>query len=82
MQSLAVYGRLVARAFVSGLHNEFQLRPHSKVKGPVHLVTGCSGFSKSVTKPPNFKSWSFGDDAYFVAKNKNFDVLGKMVCKL
>lgn len=76
MQSLALGWRLLSRAIVSGIHNEFQLKPRAKVKGPVQFVTGCSGFSKSVTKTPNFKNWSFGDDAYFVAKNTSYDVIG------
>lgn len=76
MQALASYGRLVANSIVSGFRNEIHLKTHAKVKGPLRLVTGCSGFSKSVTKPPTFKNWSFGDDAFFVAKNKSFDVLG------
>ncbi|CAG2185721.1 PPTC7 [Mytilus edulis] len=76
MQSLALGWRLLSRAIVSGIHNEFQLKPRAKVKGPVQFVTGCSGFSKSVSKTPNFKNWSFGDDAYFVAKNTSYDVIG------
>ncbi|VDI09723.1 Hypothetical predicted protein [Mytilus galloprovincialis] len=75
MQSLALGWRLLSRAIVSGIHNEFQLKPRAKVKGPVQFVTGCSGFSKSVSKTPNFKNWSFGDDAYFVAKNTSYDVI-------
>ncbi|XP_076434961.1 protein phosphatase PTC7 homolog [Babylonia areolata] len=72
MQSVALYGRLVARALVAGIHNEFQL----KQKQPLHLVTGSSGFSKSVTKNAVFNKWNFGDDAYFIARSKTADVIG------
>lgn len=77
MQSVALYGRLVARAIVAGIHNEFQLRPGARDKQPLHLVTGSYGFSKSVAKNSVLKKWTFGDDAYFIARNKVADVIGK-----
>ncbi|XP_050408002.1 protein phosphatase PTC7 homolog [Patella vulgata] len=77
MQSVAVYGRLVARAIVAGIHSngEFQLKS-PRPKEPVHFVTGSSGFSKFVTKTSPLKKWTFGDDAYFIARNKTSDVIG------
>lgn len=74
MQSVALYGRLVARALVAGIHNEFQLKPGQKQ--PLHLVTGSSGFSKSLTKNSVLSKWTFGDDAYFIARSKAADVIG------
>ncbi|KAK7505984.1 hypothetical protein BaRGS_00002706 [Batillaria attramentaria] len=77
MQSVALYGRLVARAIVAGIHNEFQLKtPARDQKQPLHLVTGLSGFSKPVAKNSVLKKWTFGDDAYFIARNKVADVIG------
>lgn len=81
MQSVYHGWRALSRAILSGIHNEFQLKTRPKVKGPVQFVTGCSGFSKSLTKPHNFKNWSFGDDAYFVARNTSYDVIGKSECR-
>ena len=78
MQSGALYGRLVARALVAGIHNEFQLKPGSaQQKQPLHLVTGSSGFSKSVAKTSVLNKWTFGDDAYFIARSKAADVIGR-----
>ncbi|KAK7087157.1 protein phosphatase PTC7 homolog [Littorina saxatilis] len=77
MQSVALYGRLVARALVAGIHNEFQLKPGTSTqKQPLHLVTGSAGFSKSVTKNSAFSKWTFGDDAYFIARSRAADVIG------
>jgi hypothetical protein len=80
MQAVALYGRLVARAFVAGIHNEFQnVKPGSHVQ-PLHFVTGASGFSKNVAKSSTsnaYSKWTFGDDAYFIARSKTADVIGK-----
>lgn len=77
MQSVAQYGRIVARALAAGIHNEFQLKsPFEKPKEPLHLVTGASGFSKSLTKSSQLSKWTFGDDAYFISRNKVADVIG------
>ena len=79
MQSVAQYGRIVARAIAAQIHsaNEYQIKsPFDKPKEPLHFVTGASGFSKS---SPNHLSskWTFGDDAYFISRNKEADVIGK-----
>lgn len=77
MQAVALYGRLVARAFVTGIHNEFQqLKPGTPHVQPLHLVTGSAGFSKNVTKIAASSKWTFGDDAYFIARSKLADVIG------
>jgi len=72
MQSVTVYGRLIARALFSGVNT----KPRTE---PLHLVTGSSGFSKSFrpTKPQGLSKLTFGDDAYFIARNKVADVIGK-----
>lgn len=79
MQSVTLYGRLLARAIVTGFHNEFQIKPREKPK-ELHLVTGTSGFSKSaIPKSELLRKWTFGDDAYFIARNKVADVIGKYI---
>ncbi|GFN92815.1 phosphatase ptc7-like protein [Plakobranchus ocellatus] len=76
MQSVAQYGRIVARAIAAGIHNEFQLKsPYDRPKEPLHFVSGVSGFSKSLSKS-NHSKWTFGDDAYFISRNKVADVIG------
>ncbi|XP_069135215.1 protein phosphatase PTC7 homolog isoform X3 [Argopecten irradians] len=74
MQSLALYGRFFSRAFVTslGLNPERQI----KARKDFHLVTGSAGFSKSLTKTQGPKQWTYGDDAYFITRNKVADVLG------
>ncbi|XP_029641640.1 protein phosphatase PTC7 homolog isoform X1 [Octopus sinensis] len=76
MQSVTLYGRLLARAFITGFHNEYQLKAREKPQ-ELHLVTGASGFSKS-TRPKSelLRKWTFGDDAFFIARNKVADVIG------
>ena len=77
MQSVAQYGRIVARAIAAGIHNEFQLKsPYDRPKEPLHFVSGVSGFSKSLSKS-NHTKWTFGDDAYFISRNKVADVIGE-----
>lgn len=79
MQSLALCGRLISRAFVTslGLNPELQI----KSRKDLHLVTGSAGFSKSLTKAQGPKQWTYGDDAYFITRNKVADVIGKMFVK-
>ncbi|KAK3084741.1 hypothetical protein FSP39_018193 [Pinctada imbricata] len=59
------------RAFTQ-LHSELPL----KQREPLQFVTGSAGFSKSLSKAQIFKQWSYGDDAYFIAKNTTADVIG------
>ncbi|XP_064612186.1 protein phosphatase PTC7 homolog [Liolophura sinensis] len=75
MQSVALYGRLLARAIVTGIHSEIQLKS-SVDRKELQFVTGASGFSKSLSKPQGPKKWTFGDDAYFIARDKVADVIG------
>ncbi|XP_061196312.1 protein phosphatase PTC7 homolog [Saccostrea echinata] len=69
-------GRLagLSRTFFAGLHTELQLK--TRPTESLHLVTGSSGFSKTISQSPTFKQWTYGDDAYFVAKNRTADVIG------
>ncbi|CAG5118916.1 unnamed protein product, partial [Candidula unifasciata] len=79
MQTVTHYSRIVARAIAAGLHSEFQIKSpldSQKPKDPLHLVSGISGYAKSVTKSSQVNKWTFGDDAYFVSRSKVADVLG------
>ncbi|XP_067663217.1 protein phosphatase PTC7 homolog [Haliotis asinina] len=75
MHSVALYGRLLARAIATGIHSELQIQ-RERAREPLQLVTGSSGFSKTITKSTNTRKWAFGDDAYFISKNKTVDVIG------
>ena len=83
MQSVAVYGRLLARVIVSGLNNDFaQLSFKSSAvectdspnTSPLRLVTASSGLGKNNSNTR--RKWSFGDDACFIASHKLSDVIG------
>ena len=70
-------GRIFFRVFSSNVQTELKTKPQD-----LKFVTGCSGFSKSLapiydTVGPS-KKWTYGDDAYFVARDKTADVLGEM----
>ena len=79
MQSVAVYGRLLARALVSGFNNDFaQLSiknsAETQTTNPLRLVTASSGLGKNQSNTR--RKWSFGDDACFIASHKFADVIG------
>lgn len=80
MQSVVVYGRLVARAIFAGMNNEFQ-QIHFKNGGsgnsrPLRLVTASSGIGKTQSQAKLTTKLSFGDDACFIARHKLADVIG------
>lgn len=74
MQS--VLGRLLVRAFSTRSQSELHFRQRSIE--PLNFVTGSSGFSKSLApvSPTGTKKWTYGDDAFFIARHKLADVLG------
>ena len=74
MQS--VLGRLLVRAFSTRSQSELQFRQRSIE--PLNFVTGSSGFSKSLApiNSAGSKKWTYGDDAFFIARHKVADVLG------
>ena len=81
MQSVVVYGRLVARAIFAGMNNEFQ-QIHFKNGGsgnsrPLRLVTASSGIGKTQSQAKLTTKLSFGDDACFIARHKLADVIGE-----
>ena len=89
MQSVLLYGRLLARALATGINNEFHHQltlkdaPQSTLAGraSLRLQTAFSGFSKSQSPSQVSNKWSFGDDACFIASHKSGEVLGEKECK-
>ena len=85
MQSIVVYGRVVARAVVAGINNEFQYplpwnQPSCSIQNshrPFHLIAASAGISKTHSPARVSPKWAFGDDACFVAKHKVADVIGE-----
>jgi protein phosphatase PTC7 len=88
MQSLVVYGRLLARAIVAGINTDFS-SPFSGSSSPcqcgilpttkqnhVHLITAACGLPKTYSPAQVTKKWAFGDDACFMAAHKLGDVIG------
>ena len=73
IQSTVIRSLLALKRAFTQLHSELPL----KQPDPLQFVTGSSGFSKSLSKSQIFKQWTYGDDAYFIAKNKSADVIGK-----
>ena len=91
MQSVVVYGRLLARAFFSGFGSDLQQQSYLKSVGPgsasrtkhvrpLGLVTAFAGLGKTQsqlsTQLRSLGKWSFGDDACFIAGNTLGDVIG------
>ncbi|XP_019646720.1 PREDICTED: protein phosphatase PTC7 homolog [Branchiostoma belcheri] len=72
MQSVVVYGRMLTRALLSPATTQ-DLR--TKRKRDLCLVSTAQGFSKDFNNSIH-KKGLFGDDAYFIARYKNVDVLG------
>ncbi|CAH0563542.1 unnamed protein product [Brassicogethes aeneus] len=77
MHSIWVTGRLLSRAIWNGLSNysTSSADPALKQKSEPCLVSAVCGFSKD-KKIQRLLKGTFGDDAWFTAKQKNADVLG------
>lgn len=73
MLSVLSYGRLVARAVLGGL-SQTDSRDYS-------LITASYGFGKDFRKGILKKGMCYGDDACFIAQNRNADVLGELCLK-
>ncbi|CAH1802321.1 unnamed protein product [Owenia fusiformis] len=84
MQSVVLYGRLVARAVWNGFSNELtHQKQNSKFCSTqpqplrnLQLVSATAGFAKSITPSQVQRRWIYGDDACFIASHKSSDVLG------
>jgi len=83
--SAVTYGRVLARALVTGLtpenqrfSSQVQQKTASASQKPcgVHLVTAAAGFAKSSSVPHINKKWGYGDDAYFIERHKTASVIG------
>ena len=80
MQSVLVYGRQFARCVMG--YVPYDASVHAEGRRRMRLVTASCGYSKDSATNNNragqvFKKDIFGDDACFVSKYKNYDVLGK-----
>jgi len=76
MQSLFGYSRNFFRLFATST----ELKSKQQSCEPFKFVTGCSGFSKSLTPGGTLvgsKKYLYGDDAYFIAKDTHADVIGE-----
>ncbi|XP_071849529.1 protein phosphatase PTC7 homolog [Apostichopus japonicus] len=85
MQSALVYGRLIVRALTGSVAYDASasLEYREQRQRCLRLITASCGFSKDSTAAAAvnvanqvFKRHTFGDDACFVAKYKQNDVLG------
>lgn len=78
MHSLLVTGRLISRAFWNGIANVSATSdPNIHRKPESQLISAVCGFSKE-RKIQRLIKGQFGDDAWFTAKYKSADVLGKL----
>jgi len=84
MQTICIYGRVLARCVFSGYGTDFQRQlTWREQHREFHLVTAASGLSKTSTPVPPRQGptqppwkWKFGDDACFIADHTLADVLG------
>lgn len=77
MHSFLITGRLLSRALWNGFANVSTASdPNVQRRPEPHLVSAVCGFSKE-RKFQRLIKGQFGDDAWFTAKYKTADVLGK-----
>ncbi|XP_067952009.1 protein phosphatase PTC7 homolog [Watersipora subatra] len=83
MNSLLTYGKvLVSRALTAGLScAEARFSSHIPsnavlTRRDLHLLTAVSGFSKSLNSIGRQSKWSYGEDAYFIARHPNGTIMG------
>lgn len=77
MHSLIWTGRVLSRALWSSITNySHSLEPNVNRKRDSHLVSAVCGFPKDFVNS-GLKKGKFGDDAWFSAKYKTADVIGK-----
>lgn len=74
MLSVLSCGRLLARAVISGL-SQTDSRDYS-------LITASFGYGKDFRKGILKKCMCYGDDAWFIARHRSADVLGKLLLTL
>lgn len=78
MQSIVWTGRLLSRALWNGITNYSTscADPNLSRKREPHILSAVCGFPKDFTNA-RLKKGQFGDDAWFSAKSKTSDVIGK-----
>lgn len=79
MQSLVWTGRLVSRALWNSISNySTNTDPLVNKKFEPHILSAVSGIPKNLCGS-KIKKGKFGDDAWFTAKWRTSDVLGKFL---
>jgi len=83
MHSIVYTGRLLSRALWNGITSYTNNTPEATVsrKREPRIVHAVCGFPKEFTQS-RLKKGQFGDDAWFHAKNKTTEVLGKVHIRL
>lgn len=77
MHSLVWTGRILSRALWNSITNYSNYAdPNLSRKREPHILSAVCGFPKEFTNA-RLKKGQFGDDAWFSAKNKTADVVGK-----
>lgn len=83
MQSILLYGRVVSRVVFAGLSNDFQYQPltwnsscSQQKHRPFHLIAASAGIGKTKSTARVSPKWEYGDDACFLVKHNNADVIG------
>jgi len=77
MQSIVWTGRLLSRALWNGISNYSNCaEPNVNRRHESRIVSAVCGFPKELAHA-RLKKGQFGDDAWFTAKYKSADVIGK-----
>lgn len=78
MQSIYWTGRLISRALWNGIANYSSCADPSVVKREATLASAVCGFPKDMIRG-RIRKGQFGDDAWFNAKFKAIEVIGKYI---
>lgn len=78
MHSLVWTGRILSRALWNTIVNYSSADPNLCRKREPHILSAACGFPKEFTHA-RLKKGQFGDDAWFSAKYKTADVIGKFL---
>lgn len=79
MHNLWTTGRILSRAIWNGISNiSTATDPNLQRRQDSFLISGVSGFAKEKRITKRLIQGKFGDDAWFTAKCRTADVLGKL----
>lgn len=79
MNSLVLTGRLLSRALWNGISSYSSVAdPNVSRKREPCMLSAVCGFPKDFAKSVSLRG-KFGDDAWFTAKSRTADVLGKFL---